>query len=387
VYIILRGENMISNINSYLESAYQACRVGAFPERKFQPGILDAELTRLAEKSRGLIRIHTAGNSFEGRPIRHVAIGTGPVSVLLWSQMHGDESTATMAICDILNFLPDPGYSEFSGKFLSALTLHFIPMLNPDGAARFQRRTAHGIDMNRDARLLRTPEARILASIRADLKPALGFNLHDQELSTVGSSRDITAIALLAPAFDASRSDNDVRLRAKHLAEVFAGTVGKIVPGRMAKYDDSFEPRAFGDMMQSWGVSTLLVESGHVPGDPEKNLPRKLNFIGILASLQAMVDGNLNSAGTRLYDSLPFNGKRAYDVIVRNVQVDFGGGNVVGMDLGISAQVDTHSEPPAKLVDCGDLSTFVGMVEVDAAGKLLPPALCQLGAPFAWEKL
>ncbi|NIQ56614.1 MAG: peptidase M14, partial [Gemmatimonadetes bacterium] len=41
----------------------------------------------------------------EGRPIYAVRFGHGPMRVLLWSQMHGDEPTATMAIADIFTFL------------------------------------------------------------------------------------------------------------------------------------------------------------------------------------------------------------------------------------------------------------------------------------------
>ena len=49
---------------------------------------------------------------------------------------------------------------------LSSLTLHFVPMLNPDGAERFQRRNAQGIDINRDALRLQTPEGRALKAVR-----------------------------------------------------------------------------------------------------------------------------------------------------------------------------------------------------------------------------
>ena len=36
-------------------------------------------------------------------------------------------------------------------RILSALTLYVVPMLNPDGAERYQRRNAQNIDLNRDA--------------------------------------------------------------------------------------------------------------------------------------------------------------------------------------------------------------------------------------------
>ena len=45
-------------------------------------------------------------------------------------------------------------------RILSSLTLYIVPMLNPDGAARFQRRNAQQIDVNRDALSLQTPEGR-----------------------------------------------------------------------------------------------------------------------------------------------------------------------------------------------------------------------------------
>src|SRR5688572_12140045 len=40
------------------------------------------------------LSVTEVGRSIQGRPIRAVSFGTGPVTVLLWSQMHGDESTA-----------------------------------------------------------------------------------------------------------------------------------------------------------------------------------------------------------------------------------------------------------------------------------------------------
>jgi murein tripeptide amidase MpaA len=46
-------------------------------------------------------------------------------------------------------------------RLLSTLTLHALPCSNPDGAERFQRRNAQGIDINRDAWRCRRPRGRI----------------------------------------------------------------------------------------------------------------------------------------------------------------------------------------------------------------------------------
>ncbi len=115
-----------------------------------------------------------------------------------------------------------------------------------------------------------TPEAAIKKNASHKHRPHFGFNLHDQEPHyTVGTTRNITAVALLAPAIDESRSDNPVRLRAKKVASVLAQILELFIPGKTAKWDDTFCPNAFGDNIQKWGTCTVLVESGGWRGDPE----------------------------------------------------------------------------------------------------------------------
>ena len=73
------------------------------------------------------------GNSFQELPINSVEIGNGKIKVLLWSQMHGNKSTATKAIFDLLNFFENPQHLiEIQQEILKNFTLLFIPMLNPD---------------------------------------------------------------------------------------------------------------------------------------------------------------------------------------------------------------------------------------------------------------
>jgi hypothetical protein len=64
-----------------------------------------AQMAPLIQQLKSPLSWKVAGKSVEGRDIYQVQYGTGPVTVLLWSQMHGDESTATMALLDIFNFL------------------------------------------------------------------------------------------------------------------------------------------------------------------------------------------------------------------------------------------------------------------------------------------
>src|SRR3954465_6491690 len=94
--------------------------------------------------------LEQVGASLEGRSINMVTMGSGPFRVLLWSQMHGDEPTATAALFDVFEYFGKHRSDPAVQRILASLTLYIVPMLNPDGADRFQRRNAQGIDINRD---------------------------------------------------------------------------------------------------------------------------------------------------------------------------------------------------------------------------------------------
>ncbi len=325
------------------------------------------------------------GQSAEGRTISLLKLGKGPVKVLLWSQMHGDESTATMALLDMLNFFTHAPSDQVSKTVLEKLTLLIIPMLNPDGAERFQRRSAQLIDVNRDALALTTPEARILKEAQNKYHPEFGFNLHDQEPRyTVGSSKNVTAIALLAPAMDENKTDNAVRQRAKQVAATFAEIMEIFIPGHVSRYDDTFEPRAFGDNVQRWGTSTVLVESGGWPDDRDKMFLRKLNYVGLLTALCAIATDEYKKNDVGKYEQLPFNGKNLYDIIIRNVRLKTNEQTpAINVDIGINLeeQVDSTSgwvQTIGKIVDVGDLRTYGSFKDVDAGGALFDGLVIRL---------
>ncbi len=120
-----------------------------------------------------LIKIEKLGESVEGRSINVVTVGEGPKKLSPWSQMHGDEPTATSALLDIMEYITENQSHPFVKETLSHTTLLMIIMLNPDGAEKLNRRNAMDIDINRDARFQQTPEGRILKKPRIDLTPIL----------------------------------------------------------------------------------------------------------------------------------------------------------------------------------------------------------------------
>ena len=319
------------------------------------------------------LRTETVGRSMLGRNVRSVTFGHGPTTVLLWSQMHGDESTATMALADIFAFLADSTPDPLRRRLDSALTIVFVPMLNPDGAEHWERENAAGIDINRDAAALATPEARILKGLRDRLHPAWGFNLHDQS-ARMRAGRDgrETAIALLPPATDSTGGYNATRARARLLAAGIATALGGELPGRIARYDESFNPRAFGDNMERWGTSTVLIESGALPGDPAKQRLRTLNAAAILVALDAIATGRYASADPDRYTSLPQNTGGAGDLLI------MGGSLVLPDQPPIRADLEVNYDDPVartggRVRDVGDLSRATAMDTVNASGLFVIP--------------
>ena len=331
-----------------------------------------------------LFTARQAGASIEGRAIYHVKTGTGPTSVLLWSQMHGDEPTATSALFDVFEYLHRHRAEPVAARILDRLTVHAVPMLNPDGAERFTRRNAQGIDINRDALSLATPEARLLKQLRDELVPAVGFNLHNQSWRTaIGKPLRPAAISLLSVAYDEPRTVNAGRRLTKRLAAVVRNAIEPIAGGRIGKYDDSFEVRAFGDNITLWGTPVLLIETGPWPAEnPDPHLVR-LNFIAILSALDALATGRVHGADPARYESLPNNDSGLFYQAIRGGRVLRGDGlPPFRADIGITAQRRVRLNDGRRelwlstnIDDLGDLRTAGALFEIDAAGLVIAPAI------------
>jgi hypothetical protein len=229
-------------------------------------------LTQLRRDAPDLYKVEQVGSSVEGRSINMVTAGEGTFRVLLWSQMHGDEPTATSALFDVFEYLRRHRGEPVARRILDNLTLFVVPMLNPDGAERYQRRNAQGIDVNRDALLQQSPEGRLLKKIRDELEPNIGFNLHNQNWRTsVGRNPSKPAsISLLSVSFDEPRTESEGRRLTKKTCAVIRDALEPLAPGQIGRYDDAFEVRAFGDNLTLWGTPVVLIETGAYPSrDPD----------------------------------------------------------------------------------------------------------------------
>ena len=265
--------------------------------------------------------VREIGYSFEGRPVRSVEFGEGDLRVLIWSQMHGNESTGTKAIFDLLQFFQFPGeMASLRDEIQINCRILFLPMLNPDGAEQYTRVNKQNIDLNRDAVDLLAPESRILREQLLSFSPKYCFNLHDQRtIFSVGEQKRPATISFLAPSEEVLRKITEGRKETMRVIVAMNEFLSKIIPGRIGRYTDEFYPAATGDNFQKEGYCTVLIESGHAVDDYQREITRKFTFYALLQGIKAISEGLENSSYEQYFD-IPDNEKFYLDIIYKNIK-------------------------------------------------------------------
>jgi hypothetical protein len=357
--------------------SYESFKEKSLEDRRFKHSDIVPLIERLQNKN--IFKVEKVGKSIEGRDIYLISLGTGKTKVFLWSQMHGDEPTATAALFDMFNFFSDQNaFSELKKFLLSNLSIYIIPMVNPDGAEIFQRRNIVEIDLNRDVVRLQTPEAQILKNVFDTLKADFGFNLHDQGRDySVGNSCNPASISFLAPSPNYEKSLTAPRENAMKLIGHTTEILNDFIPGHIAKYTDDYEPRAFGDNFTKWGTGVVLIESGGWRGDREKQFLRKINYVAILSALNSIASGSYSKTDVRVYESIPQNEKFMMDFILKNLKLKREGKDYI-IDIGINFEEENIDSArnfclKASIEDVGDLSVYSGYEEIDLSGFSIEP--------------
>lgn len=339
----------------------------------------------LVSRYPGDIHLEDIGYSFQGRVIQLVKLGVGRQNILLWSQMHGDEPSATPALLDIADFLLCHSDHPVTRSILESYTLLMIPMLNPDGAEVYERCNAQGIDINRDALQLATPEGRLLKQVREEYEPVLGLNLHDQErMTTVGNTGRLATNSVLAVAGNAENTLSIGRLRTMRACAAIVEALGPFIPGGIARYDETWSPQAFGDNFTAWGTPVVLIESGGLPASHEVDDLTRLNFVALMTVLKGLAENDLAAYDPQVYEDLPENQTDAWsDVVVRGGLIMQAGGNEVFRgDLAFNylhngrqaVEACSQTRIPSGIFLIGDASHLGAGTSVNAHEKILLPA-------------
>ncbi len=160
---------------SYATLGFRAGRTD-FPSHAEVLSFLD-DLARQSSN----VRVERLGLSQQGREMPLVLLADqgrfdpSRPTVMVIDQQHGNEPAGGEAVLALAQqFASGP-----NAALLQKVNLVLVPRGNPDGAERFTRVTANGIDVNRDHLLLRTPEARLLAAATLRYRPQVVLDLHE----------------------------------------------------------------------------------------------------------------------------------------------------------------------------------------------------------------
>ncbi|WP_392436581.1 M14 family zinc carboxypeptidase [Cruoricaptor ignavus] len=338
---------------------------GNFRERFVLPEMLSIYLEKNFKD-----KIFRLGNSFLGKPIYMLRLGKGRIKILAWSQMHGNESNATLAMLDFLeSYNKNPAH--FSRLF-DKISLDFIFMLNPDGSAKWTRHNGQGIDLNRDFHSRESVELPLLLKSVEDKKYTYALNLHEQRSIFSTDGVHPATLSFLAPSENLEREITDTRRKCMAvIAEVYRN-MENLLPNGIGRYTDEYYPNSVGDNFTAMGIPTVLFEGGHFPNDYLRKNSRKFYTIALYECLTAIAKLNGSEEGWEDYFKIPENKESHFDIIYRNVtlETDF----PCKMDIAVHyREIIREGESEISFVPivvrAGDCSDKKGWQEIDCTGK------------------
>ena len=267
-----------------------------------------------------VFRVEKIGISELGRDIFSVSFGEGEINILIWTQMHGNESTGTKAVFDFFKLMEESiGKSKIIDKILKKCKITVIPLLNPDGAEAYTRVNANQIDLNRDVIDQSATESKILMQMIDKVNPEYCFNMHDQRtIFSVGEKNKPATLSFLAPSVDEERTITIRRKETMKIIVAMNNMLQKFIPGQIGRYSDEFYPTATGDNFQKMGHNTILIESGHFKNDYQRENTRRYTFLALLQGITSIIQAE-KEIDFHSYFNIPNNEKKYLDIIIKNV--------------------------------------------------------------------
>lgn len=313
-----------------------------------------AHISPLLSKLSSTTDVSIIGYSVKNVPIHSVQFGSGEKKVLIWTQMHGNESTGTKALFDFFNCITTSDDPIFQ-SILKQCTILCIPMLNPDGSLNYTRVNAKNIDLNRDAVDRRAVESKLLRNVLESFKPDYSFNLHDQRtIFGVEGTKNPATISFLAPSEEATRKLTEGRKLTMNVIVAMNNLLQKVIPNHIGRYTDEFYPTATGDNFQKLGFNTILIEAGHFPNDYDREETRKFNFFGLVQGIFHIANAS-NYKEYLPYFEIPNNQKNFFDIIEKPANSSIGKAY-----LYVDKVIDNQFITEVKLEKEGNLSNFLG---------------------------
>jgi predicted deacylase len=283
---------------------------------------LAAELDRLAARHPDTVEVDRIGRSVEGRPLESVTVGDGPRTLLVLTQVHGDEPLGTEAVLQLLRSVAAP--TPAAAALRDAVTIVAVPRINPDGWERYQdrdfadgldpRRNSNDIDLNRTfgpttVDLGLAPEAVAVQSLVAATEPDLVLDYHHQVSYTTEGSDDLVTMSVLwgtHPEVAPEVADDGRRAVA-----VMAGSLARHGHAEVTLYPRSDTATTARNGLSLDGYPTVLVEQRGQQDVGQKGhgaLVREA-LVSMRAVADSLADGSFDAVDPADADLLPERGE------------------------------------------------------------------------------
>lgn len=315
--------------------------------------------------------IQEIGKSELGNKISSITFGHGTTKILIWSQMHGNESTTTKGLIDFLNYCnKDTTYFQF---LCSNFTFAIVPMLNPDGAQLYTRENANKVDLNRDALNCSQAESKVLRNLVEIFKPDFCFNLHDQRtIFGIIETKKPATMSFLTAAYNESGEFNTTRIKAAQVINGIVKNLEEFIPGQIGRFDDTFNLNCTGDYFTNKGIPTILFEAGHFKDDYERDIVRKYVFISLQSAIYHINENDVVKNVLENYLNIFQNNKCFVDIIFKNVKIIE---NNVEKNINFAVQFtevlkNNGIDFEARIYEVDNLSSLFGHREYDGLGEL-----------------
>lgn len=313
--------------------------------------------------------ISEVGTSTLQQPIFKFSFGKGNLRIAAWSQMHGNESTATLAMIDFLYSLEKNEKLKF--ELQNQITLDFIFMLNPDGSEKWTRRNTLEIDLNRDFNQESSMEIKILKQLITTGTYDYTLNLHDQRTIFTTDGVHPATLSFLSPSENIEREITENRKKSMAIISFIYNELRDKLPNQIGRYSDEFYPNSVGDNLMKMGIPTLLFEGGHFQNDYTRNETRKFYTFALYYAICGMIELKGSAEKYEHYFEIPENRETHFDLIYRNVKLNTDFPCVLDVAVQFREEYKGGDEIAFTpiVVEVGDVGKKKGWQEIDCSGK------------------
>ncbi|WP_349827457.1 M14 family metallopeptidase [Brevibacterium litoralis] len=283
---------------------------------------LQQELDRLEATRGDVVSVEEIGRSVEDRPLHAVTVGTGPRTLVVQTQIHGDEPIGTEAAVQLLKNVSAP--TPAAQEVRDAVTLVVLPRLNPDGWERYNRddwasgidprRNSHNVDLNRtfgpsDQDMSLAPESAAVQDFLRDLQPELVLDYHHQVTYGTADGDMVTMSLMWGTHPDVPTEVADTGKRA---VSVIADGASRNGHATVTLYPQSDTATTARNGLSLEGIPSLLIEQRgqQEAGQKSAGALTKEALTSMESVLDSFTDGGFDSVDPESAFDLPERGDR-----------------------------------------------------------------------------